>query len=176
MSDLRYPIGPFQWKGSLTQEERKAAIDVIAATPANLRAAVKGLSVAQIDTPYREGGWTVRQVVHHMPDSHLNAYVRFKLTLTEDVPQVKTYEEASWAETPEIGITPVETSLVLLESLHERWVTLLRALSPEDFSRTFKHPQHETPRPLDWLVAIYAWHGPHHVAHITALRERMGWK
>jgi hypothetical protein len=175
MSDLRYPIGPFQWKGSYTPAERQAAIELIATTPKHLRAALAGLTEAQLATPYRDGGWTVRQVVHHLPDSHINAYVRFKLALTEDMPLVKTYQEAGWAETPEVFNTPVETSLVLLEKLHERWVNLLRSLKDEEFATPFQHPQHETPRTLDWLIAIYAWHGPHHVAHITALRERMGW-
>jgi hypothetical protein len=175
MTDPCYPIGKFSWSGSLAPGMRRAKIQAIADTPAQLRAAVYGLSEHRLDTPYREGGWTVRQVVHHLPDSHLNAYVRFKLALTEDQPLVKTYDEAAWANLADTPSTPVETSLVLLEKLHERWVNLLRAMPDADFLRTFRHPQHNAPLPIDWLVAVYGWHGPHHVAHITELRKKMGW-
>jgi hypothetical protein len=174
MSDLRYPIGEFVWKGSITAFEREHCIQTIAETPARLRLAVAGLSDQQLDTPYRDGGWTVRQVVHHLPDSHINAYVRTKLTLTEDQPLVKTYEEAKWAELAD-SKRPIEPSLLLLDNLHLRWVELLRSLKPEDFMRTFRHPQHNGLVPFDWLMAVYSWHGPHHVAHITELRKRMGW-
>jgi len=169
----RYPIGPFRKPASLTPDEIRAGIRVIADTPANLRRAVEGLDDAQLDTPYREGGWTVRQVVHHVPDSHLNSYVRFKLGLTEDNPTVKPYEEARWAETADNRL-PIENSLRLLETLHARWVPLLESFRPEDWSRTLHHPEAGALR-LDQLLALYVWHGPHHVAHVTELRKRNGW-
>lgn len=175
MSDLRFPIGKFQPpQASLTAAERRELIDQVAAAPAALRRAVAGLDDAQLDTPYRPDGWTVRQVVHHVPDSHLNAYVRFKLALTEETPTIKPYEEARWAELPDTRTTPIATSLALLDNLHERWVGLLAAMSDADYARTFRHPEMGT-RPLDWTLALYAWHGRHHVAHVTALRERTGW-
>jgi uncharacterized damage-inducible protein DinB len=174
MSDLRFPIGKFTYDGPLTDEQKRTSLDQISETPAKLRAAIKGLTEAQIDTPYRPGGWTVRQVIHHMPDSHLNAYVRFKLALTEDEPTIKPYAEARWAELSDTKSTPVEVSLTLLESLHDRWVRLLRSLTPEDWKRTFRHPE-MGPMTLEKTLALYAWHGPHHVAHVTALRERNGW-
>lgn len=175
MTDPRYPVGPFQPRTELSDEERNAMIGIIAAAPARMREAVAGLSDEQLDTPYREGGWSVRQVVHHVPDSHLNAYVRLKLALTENTPTIRPYDEAEWAKLADARITPIEVSLVLLESLHERWVGLLRSLQPADFRRTFKHPDHEGTQTLDWLVAMYSWHSRHHVAHITSLRERKGW-
>ena len=175
MSDPRYPIGPFTKVSSLTPELRAACIEQIAAAPAHFRRAVTGLTDAQVDTPYRPGGWTVRQVAHHLPDSHMNAYIRFKLGLTEDAPAIKTYGEKDWAQTPEVAATPVEVSLTLLEALHGRWVTLLRAMTPQQFARTIKHPEWGTPS-LDAMLALYAWHGRHHTAHVTALRERMGWR
>ncbi len=175
MSDLRYPLGKFERRDSLTPEERRALIDQIAATPQRMRDAVRGLSDPQLDTPYREGGWTVRQVVHHVPDSHMNAYVRLKLALTEDSPTIKPYEEAEWAKLSDSRDTPIETSLQLLEALHKRWATLLRSMIDSDFRRTFRHPEHEGSVTIDWLVALYAWHGRHHTAHITSLRERMKW-
>jgi uncharacterized damage-inducible protein DinB len=173
--DLRYPIGKFNWEGRATGEQRRQQTDVIAATPAWLRDAVKNLSEQQLDTPYRPGGWTVRQVVHHVPDSHMNAYVRFKLALTEDNPTVKPYAEARWAELVDARTAPIAISLLLLESLHHRWVTLLQSMSDGDWSRTFRHPE-LGPMTLEKNLALYAWHGMHHVAHITSLRERMGWK
>ena len=151
-------------------------IDQIAAAPTRLRDAVRGLNDKQLDTPYREGGWTVRQVVHHVPESHMNAYIRVKLALTEETPTIKPYDEASWAKLPDIDKTPIETSLQLLDNLHQRWVGLMRTLTPEDFKRTFIHPaQGTTPLTIDWLVAMYSWHGRHHVGHITSLREKKGW-
>jgi uncharacterized damage-inducible protein DinB len=135
---------------------------------------VTGLTPAQLDTPYRDGGWTVRQVAHHVPDSHMNAYLRFKFGLTEDAPAIKTYEEKDWAKTPEVAVTPVDVSLALLDALHLRWVALLRAMTPQQFARTIKHPEWGTPS-LDAMLALYAWHGRHHTAHVTTLRERMGW-
>ena len=175
MSDPRYPIGPFQRRDSLSDDERRAMLDDIAATPARMRAAVAGLSDEQLDTPYRDGGWTLRQVVHHLPDSHLNAYCRLKLALTEDEPVIRPYDESTWAKLEDSKLTPIEVSLTLLESLHARWMILFRSMKPEDFRRTFRHPEHEGTPALDWLVAMYAWHGKHHVGHITSLRERKGW-
>jgi hypothetical protein len=174
MSDLRYPIGKFAYSGSLTEDEKQKFLDDIAQAPANLRKAVKGLSDQQLDTPYRPDGWTVRQVAHHVPDSHLNAYVRFKLALTEEEPTIKPYEEDRWARLPDTGATPVETSLTMLDSLHDRWVRLLRSLGPEDWKRAFRHPELGLVS-LEKNLALYAWHGRHHVAHITSLRERNRW-
>jgi uncharacterized damage-inducible protein DinB len=174
MTDLRYPIGKFHFEGPLTEERMQTSLDDIARTPANLRVAIKGLSEAQLDTPYRPGGWTVRQVIHHVPDSHLNSYVRFKLALTEDEPTIKPYAEDRWAELADTKTTPIEVSLTLLEALHDRWVRLLRSLSAEDWKRTFRHPELGA-MTLEKTLALYAWHGRHHVAHITGLRERSGW-
>src|SRR2546425_5566949 len=173
MADLRYPIGKFSPVSNPTQEQRRKLINEISRAPAKLRAAVSGLSEKQLNTPYRPEGWTVRQVVHHVPDSHLNAYVRFKLALTERQPTIKPYDEKLWASLEDVRKTPVETSLSLLESLHERWVVLLRSLAAGDFARTLQHPELGI-MTLDALLAMYAWHGRHHVAHITSLRERMG--
>jgi uncharacterized damage-inducible protein DinB len=173
--DLRYPIGKYESKESLTPAERDIAISQIEATPEGLRNAVAGLSHEQFDTQYRPGGWTVRQVVHHLPDSHLNSYVRMKLALTENEPTIKPYDEALWAKLRDSSDTPVEVSLTLLEALHHRWDVLMRSLQPEDFARRLRHPE-RGPMTLDDLVGLYAWHGRHHVAHITALRAREGWK
>lgn len=175
MTDLRYPIGEFERRDELSADERRAMIDTIAAAPARMREAAAGLSEAQLDTPYREGGWTVRQVIHHVPDSHLNAYIRLKLALTEDDPLIRPYDEALWAGLPDSEQTPIEVSLTLLESLHARWVTLLRSLKEADFRRTLRHPDHSGILTVDWLVAMYAWHSRHHVGHVTSLRERLGW-
>ena len=172
--DPRYPIGKYEQPRDVTPDLRRQAIEVIAVTPAKFRAAVSGLKDAQLDTPYREGGWTVRQVVHHVPDSHLNAYVRLKLALTEDQPTIKPYEEGRWAELADTKSTPIETSLTLLESLHDRWVRLWRSMSAADFAKTFVHPEYG-PRSVDWLLFLYAWHGRHHTAHITTLRQQKGW-
>jgi uncharacterized damage-inducible protein DinB len=174
MTDLRFPVGKFHYEGPLTEEQKKAFLGEVEQTPANLQAAVKGLSEAQLDTPYRDGGWTVRQVVHHLPDSHMNSYVRFKLALTEDAPTIKPYAEDRWAELADTKATPVDVSLVLLDCLHYRWMRLLRSLSDEDWKRTFVHPEHG-PMTLEKALAMYAWHGRHHVAHITELRKRMSW-
>jgi hypothetical protein len=173
--DLSYPIGKYEHKPTLTSSERETAIAQIAAAPKCLRDAVAGLSHQQFDTPYRPGGWTVRQVVHHVPDSHLNSYVRFKLALTENEPTIRPYDEALWAKLQDSRDTPVEVSLSLLESLHHRWEVLLRSLGPEDFSRRLRHPAHGL-MTLDDMLGAYAWHGRHHVAHITSLRNREGWK
>jgi hypothetical protein len=174
MTDLRFPIGKFHFDEPLTDEQKNTCLNDIAQAPANLRAAVQGLSVAQLDTPYRPGGWTVRQVVHHVPDSHLNSYVRFKLALTEDEPTIKPYAEDRWAELADTKATPIEVSLTLLESLHDRWVRLLRSLSPEEWKRTFRHPDLGAMN-LEKTLALYAWHGRHHVAHVTELRKRNSW-
>jgi DinB superfamily len=174
MADLQYPIGKFQWDGSATEQQLRQWIDEIAAAPAHLRAAVSGLSPQQLDTPYRPGGWTVRQLVHHVPDSHLNSYMRFRLALTEPEPTIKPYDQARWAELPDSRTAPIEMSLSLLESLHERWVILLRSLTPAEWKRTFRHPELGVVH-LEQTAALYAWHGRHHVAHITSLRQRMGW-
>ena len=175
MSDFRYPIGPFRFEGRSEQRAREAWIGEIAAAPGHLRAAVAGLTPAQLDTPYRDKGWTVRQVVHHVPDSHLNAYTRIKLALTEEEPTIKPYDEARWAELPDVRTAPIETSLTLLECLHRRWVLLLRELRPRDFERRFRHPEHGRSIGLEEVLAMYAWHGRHHVAHITSLKKREGW-
>ena|SRR6266498_212016 len=174
MTDPRYPIGRHERRDVLTPEERRGMIDQIAAAPRHVRDAVAGLTAEQMETPYREGGWTLRQVVHHVPDSHLNLYCRFKLALTEQTPTIRPYEEARWAELPDSRETPLETSLTLLESLHDRWVRLLRSMSDDDFRRTLNHPENGL-MTLDAMVALYAWHGRHHVAHITTTRTREGW-
>ncbi len=172
--DPRYPIGKFEMPAQVTPARRQQAIAEIAATPAKMRAAVKGLRGAHLDTPYREGGWTVRQVVHHVPDSHLNAYVRLKLALTEDKPTIKPYNEAAWAELADSKSAPIEVSQTLLDSVHTRWDRLWRSLKPEDFARVFVHPEHGE-RTVDWLLFLYEWHGKHHTAHITELRKQKGW-
>src|SRR6202795_4129087 len=159
--DPRYPIGKFVMPLEVTSASRQQAIDAIAETPAKLRAAVKDLSPAQLDTPYREGGWTVRQVAHHVPDSHLNAYIRLRLALTEENPTIKPYDENLWAQLPDAKTAPVEISLALLDPLHDRWVRLLRALTADQQDRVLAHPEHG-PRTVDWLVFLYAWHGRHH--------------
>lgn len=173
MSDDRYPVGKFEVPTAIDADQRAGWIAVIAETPTNLRAAVAGLSDAQLDTPYREGGWTVRQVVHHTADSHMNSFIRFKLALTEDTPRIKPYDEKAWADLADSGGS-VETSLNLLDALHDRWVGLLKSLTDTDFKRAFDHPDHG-PIPLDIAAALYAWHGAHHVAHVTSLRARKSW-
>ena len=175
MDDLRYPIGPFRYSGTGNPAGREQWIGEIAAAPAALRASVSGLSAGQLDTPYRPDGWTVRQVVHHVPDSHLNAYTRIKLALTEDEPVIKPYEEARWAELADARTGPIEPSLALLEFLHQRWLLLLHSLRPPDFARRYQHPEVGRMFGLDEVLALYAWHGRHHVAHITSLRQRKGW-
>ena len=172
--DLRYPVGKFDMQGELTDAQRPTLIQQLAEVPANLRAAVKGLNEQQLETPYRPGGWTVRQVVHHLPDSHMNSYIRFKLAVTESQPQIKPYEEQLWAELVDGKTAPIEISLQLLEVLHQRWVMFLQSLKPSDFNRTLLHPANGV-MTVDTLLRLYAWHGRHHVAHITSLRERMGW-
>lgn len=174
MTDLRYPVGPFVVEKTPGDAWRRARIAEIEELPARLRAAVQGLSPEQWATPYRPGGWTVHQVVSHVPDSHMNAYARFRWGLTEEQPTVKLYKEALWAELADSRTAPPEVSLSLLDALHARWVILLRSLTPEDWKRTLMHPEHGV-IDLDRLLGLYAWHGRHHTAHVTALRERMGW-
>lgn len=175
-TDPRYPVGRFQYDGVATREARSSRIDDISKAPAALRAAVKGLTPRQLDTPYREGGWTVRQVLHHLPDSHLNAYVRFKLALTEDTPMVKPYDQERWAQLEDTRTVPPEVSLALLDAVHQRWVAVLKSMTPADWQRAYRHPEYDRLVPLDEVLAMYAWHGRHHVAHITSLRAREGWK
>ncbi len=171
---LRYPIGEWKYTGPYSAEQRNQFIAELAAAPAQLRAAVAGLTDAQLDTPHRPGGWTVRQLAHHLPDANLNGYVRFKLTLTEDVPVVKPYDQERWAVLPDMRL-PVEPSLALLEALHQRWVSLLRSMSAADFQRKMNHPEIGI-ADLDFYLAEYAWHARHHTAQIVGLRQRMGWK
>jgi hypothetical protein len=173
---LRYPIGPMPVPdGRVPAEQREQWIASIETLPARLRAAVQGLTPEQWRTPYRPDGWTVHQLVHHLPDSHLNAYTRFKLALTEDEPTIKPYDEAAWAELADTEFTSPEVSLDLLEALHRRWVSLLRSLPDSAFARTLRHPEHGRRFTLEQLLAQYGWHSEHHLAHITALREREGW-
>jgi uncharacterized damage-inducible protein DinB len=171
--DPRYPVGKYTPEENLSEARRNELIGQIAEAPAKLRAAVQGLDEKQLATPYREGGWTVRQVAHHVADSHLNAFIRFKLAVTEDFPTIKPYDQKLWAETADAR-GPVEPSLTLVESLHARWVELLRSLSGGDFKRKLNHPE-MGPVALERYLGMYAWHGRHHVAHITSLRERMKW-
>jgi len=172
--DPRYPIGRFERASAIGTQTLNAAINTIAETPGRLRAAVEGLSAEQLDTPYRDGGWTVRQVVHHVPESHFNGYTRCKLALTEHNPVIKPYDENAWSRTPDVSTTPIGVSLLMLDALHARWVLLLRGLEPDQWSRTFRHPESGDWR-LDEFTTHYAWHGSHHVAHITTLRHRAGW-
>ena len=175
MVDPRYPIGLHVPNENPDSATLAGWIDQIAAAPEAMRAAVLGLDDEQLDTPYRERGWTLRQVAHHVPDSHLNAYVRFKLALTEDEPTIKPYDESLWAELPDARTGSVEVSVVLLEHLHERWVRLLRAMKPADFARRFRHPDYGPPVTLARTLGMYAWHGRHHPAQITTLRAARGW-
>lgn len=174
MNDLRYPLGPFSYDPAAGEVGRRRAIDTIARLPAALRDALAGLDDRRLDMPYREGGWTVRQVVHHLVDSHVNAYIRLRLALTEDNPIIRPYDEVAWADLPDAREEAVELSLGLLERLHERWVALLRRLPAAAFDRRWRHPE-SGEHSLDELVQMYAWHGSHHVAHVTNLRAREGW-
>ncbi len=173
MPDLRYPIGKFSLEGEVTRDRVAAWTDHIAALPGDLRRTVSPLTDGQLDAPYRPGGWTVRQVVHHLADSHMNSYIRFKLALTEDRPVIKAYDEKSWAEVPDCR-EPIASSLDLLAALHRRWVDLLRSLKWTQLQREFVHPESGAAR-LSFTVGIYAWHGRHHLAHIQRLLEREGW-
>jgi uncharacterized damage-inducible protein DinB len=173
--DLRYPVGKFDWNAPIDAAEFPSLIAIIAEAPGALRGAVAGLSPNQLETRYRPGGWTVTQVVHHVPDSHLNAYTRFKLALTEDEPTIKPYDEAAWAGLPDSRKVPVDVSLDLLDALHLRWVALLRSMDTADFNRTLRHPEGDRILTLKQMLGLYAWHSRHHVAHITSLRKREGW-
>jgi uncharacterized damage-inducible protein DinB len=174
LTELQYPIGQFHWSGRLTPAQRRECIDAIAAAPGHLREAVRGLNASQLATTYRAGGWTVAQVVHHVPDSHMNAYIRFKFAITEDKPAIKAYDEAAWAELADGRSTRIEHSLKLLECLHERWVELLQSFGEREWAAEYRHPEMGMVT-LDRALALYAWHGQHHTAHITRLRSRMGW-
>ncbi|HEY1766912.1 MAG TPA: bacillithiol transferase BstA [Terracidiphilus sp.] len=173
MDDLRYPVGRFRPLAAPISGFRSEQIHTLQLFPERLREAVSGLSEAQLDTPYREGGWTARQVVHHLADSHANSYIRFKLALTEDWPTIKPYDEAAWARLADSRL-PIDGSLDFLESLHARWVALLESLTDADFERGYNHPKSGR-QTLATALAIYAWHSLHHTAHITGLRERQGW-
>jgi uncharacterized damage-inducible protein DinB len=172
--DLRYPVGKFLPAVSISPKDREDWLLEIEALPSRLRAAVADLSDAQLDTPYRDGGWTVRQVVHHFADSHLNSYTRFRLALTEDNPTIRPYAEALWADLADARTAPIDLSMQLLDGLHSRWVLLIRSFSDADFDKTFRHPERGEMR-LDQNLALYAWHCRHHLAHINGLRERNGW-
>lgn len=174
MEELKYPIGRFKFDGEVNREKIESWIGEIETLPQRLRKALEGLSEEQLDTPYRSGGWSVRQVVHHLGDSHLNSYVRFKLALTEECPRIKPYYEDRWAELPDARTAEVEDSLAFLEILHKRWVKLLRSLKDADWQREFDHPESGL-NSLAKTLALYAWHGNHHLAHVIGLRERMGW-
>lgn len=168
MSDLdkqRFPIGPFSPRPELTEETRERLIEELGTFPGRFRAAVKKLSEKDLETPYREGGWTLRQVVHHVPDSHLQGYVRFKLAMTEDVPEIRTYQQGPWGEMADARTAPVDFSLDILEALHKRWAFFLRSLSARDFSRTYRHPDMGE-LDLTKTLQLYVWHGNHHLAHI----------
>jgi len=168
--DLRYPTGKFTFDPDITPGKRAQSIAAIRDAPAAFRAAVHGLTETQLNTPYRPGGWTVRQVVHHVPESHMNAYIRFKLGITEDTPTIKTYNEDAWSKLPDVGREPIDTSLTLLEALHKRWVALLDTMQPEQFERVLFHPEYQRELSLDYLLQMYAWHGKHHAAHIQRVK------
>ncbi len=172
--DLRYPIGPFRRPESLTPEERVSCIERLAVQPAQLNAAVSGLTEAQLETPYRPDGWTVRQVAHHVPDSHLNMYIRLKVAITETQPTIKPYDQDAWVTLADVKVVPVSTSMTLFASVQERAVAILRSLGADDFAKTFFHPENGV-MTVDQLIALYAWHGDHHTAQIQNLRKRNGW-
>jgi DinB superfamily len=172
--DARYPIGPQPQISTLTPDERQAGLSALTALPADFRAAYAGLDDAQLGTPYREGGWTLRQVAHHVPDSHMNAYIRTRLALSEDAPTIRPYDQDAWAALPDMA-GEVGVSLDLLDALHTRWVRLLSALGPDDWSRTFVHPEYGRVYTLDGMLASYVWHGQHHLAQVTGLRKKRGW-
>jgi len=174
-ADPRYPVGRFAPILPATDDVRRGAIDEIAALPSRLREAIDGLTDTQLDTPYRQGGWTVRQVVHHVADSHANAYIRVKLALAEDTPTIKPYDENAWASMPDSRL-PIAPSLAIIDGLHTRWTAVMRAMHSAQFARMLRHPEYpDGPLTLDRIVQMYAWHSRHHVAHITALRAREGW-
>ncbi|MBI1389875.1 MAG: bacillithiol transferase BstA [bacterium] len=175
LEELRFPIGQFSYCGPCDEDQRMMYISDIESAPEDLAQAVRGLSDEQLDTPYREGGWTLRQVVHHLADSHANSYVRFRLALTEDHPTIRPYCEDRWGELEDARFAPVEISLTLLSALHQRWVILLRSLESGDYAKAYFHPESKRDVSLDEALAMYAWHGKHHISHITSLRDRNGW-
>jgi uncharacterized damage-inducible protein DinB len=174
MSDLRYPVGESVARATITQTERQELIASLDATPARLREAIANLTAEQLETPYRPDGWTVRQTVHHVADSHINAYVRFRLGLTEELPVVKPYDENRWAQLEDGCHADPGISLRLLDAVHQRWTILLRSLPSAEFAKMLRHPESGV-MSLDDVLQSYEWHGRHHVAHITSLRQRMGW-
>ncbi len=174
MEDLRYPIGKYIVQ-PFSEKQLQEWLNDINFLPQHLENAILNLDAAQLDTPYREGGWTVKQLVHHVADSHMNAYTRFKVGLTENKPTIKPYDEAAWAEMADTKTLPINISLTLLHALHTRWNVVLQNMNPEDMDRTIFHPEHKKEMTLWYLLGMYAWHGKHHVAHVTALRERMEW-
>ncbi|MFC5650153.1 YfiT family bacillithiol transferase [Paenibacillus solisilvae] len=171
--NVRFPIGHFETNGDVTEAQREAWINDIEELPSLLAGAVKDLTQEQLDTPYRDGGWTVRQVVHHIADSHMNSYMRFKLALTEDNPTIKPYYEDRWAELT--SGAPIELSLTLIDALHRKWALLLKSMSGPDYARSFFHPESQKTVRLDYNLGTYSWHGRHHLAHITSLAKRLGW-
>jgi uncharacterized damage-inducible protein DinB len=173
--DLRYPIGEYSPPSMIGRTERDAWIADLEMLPRNLRNAVQDLNDDQLDTPYRPHGWTVRQVVHHIADGHLNSYSRFRLALTEQTPTIKPFEERAWAELPDAKSGPIEPSLALTDPLHRRWVMLLRSLSDDDFKRSYRHPERSELVVLDQTLGYFAWHSRHHVAQILTLRKSQGW-
>jgi hypothetical protein len=174
IEDLKYPIGRFKYKGD--GSELASQIEKIASLPRKLRSAVDGLTNDQLDTPYRDGGWTLRQVVHHIADSHINAYTRFKLAMTEHIPEIKPYDEAKWAECEEAKYGDVDLSLELIEALHRRWVAFLHTLNEDDLRRTYYHPVSKDQYALAEVISMYAWHGDHHLAHITNAKRTNQWQ
>ena len=176
MEDLRYPIGRYTPPETITDDHIAAWIEDVKSFPSIIRAALDGLSEEQIDTPYRPEGWTVRQLVHHVSDSHLNSIIRFKWGLTEDEPQIKAYNQKAWADTNDVVQTPTEVTLTFLDALHAKWVHLLHSIKGEEWKRGILHPETGTRMSLDWLLGMYAWHCKHHAAHITSLIDREGWK
>lgn len=171
----RYPIGKYTPPEQITEQQISRWTEVIETMPHKMREAVNGLTAEQLDTPYREDGWTLRQVVHHTADSHMNAYIRFKLTLTEDNPTIRPYREERWAELPEARYAQIELSLKILEALHARWTLVLRYMSSTDWTRTYYHPDNKRTYRLDEALGLYAWHSEHHIAHITYFRKNTGW-
>ena len=172
--DLRFPIGPFEHVDELTPEQRMRKIAEIESAPLRLEQAIRGLGKIQLDTPYRPGGWTVRQVVHHLPDSHLNGYLRMKWALTEDEPLIKPYDQDAWSTLPDAREGGIDMSLALFDAIHRRWAHVLLSLTPQQFERRLNHPESGM-MTIDYLLADYAWHGRHHIAQIKSLRERMNW-
>ena len=174
VTDPRYPIGKYAAKEAFTIEEQQEFLERIASLPDRVADAIRGFTEAQLDTPYRDDGWTVRQVIHHIADSHMNAYIRVKWTLTETSPTIKAYDEKGWATTPETSADP-SLSIAMLKALHTKWVALLRGLSAQELCRNFIHPATNKSTRLDQLMAMYAWHGDHHLAHITELKKQKNW-